>query len=114
MRSARFYLKIRPEELLEYYQGSKRFVRVRTFEGYTIQFRAEHLRRWVTPEGIHGEFEIRFDDQNKFAGLHQYRSLIASGNPSIHSSLNAKTETTNPEENERSFQQRPRGFKTSV
>jgi hypothetical protein len=113
MRCARFYLKIRPEELLEYYQGSKRFVRVRTYEGYTIQFRAEHLRKWVTAEGIHGEFEIRFDDQNKFSGLYQYRSLIGSEGALTRGGLLPSSESKHGSV-ERSLRQRPRGFKTSI
>lgn len=106
MRAAQFYLKLKPEELLEYYQGRKRFVRVRTYQGYSIQFRAEHLRRWVTPEGIHGEFEIRFDQHNKFAGLDQYRSFIAA-QPS-GAGQQSKTEAT------ATPLRRQRGFKTSI
>ncbi|MBM4292896.1 MAG: DUF2835 family protein, partial [Deltaproteobacteria bacterium] len=61
--SARFYLRLTPEQLLEYYHGHKQFVRVQTLEGFSIQFRADHLRRWVTRVGIDGVFEIRFDDE---------------------------------------------------
>ena len=73
--SARFYLRLTPEQLLEYYHGQKQFVRVQTLEGFSIQFRAEHLRRWVTHVGIDGVFEIRFDDQNRFVDLR----LLTSG-----------------------------------
>ena len=60
MRSARFYLKLNPDELLQYYQGLKKFVRVTTYDGFSLQFRAEHLRALITHEGINGEFEITF------------------------------------------------------
>lgn len=71
MTSARFYLKLTSEQLLEYYQGYKKYVRVDTFEGYSIRFRAEHLRRWVTKNGIDGVFEIRFDEFRNFKELVQ-------------------------------------------
>lgn len=118
MRAAHFYLKIRPEELLEYYQGFKSFVRVRTYEGYSIQFRAEHLRQWVTPIGIHGEFQIRFDDQNKFMGLALYRDL--SGMLSERASAGASSGSSRPKLQAKSSppaggpSQRPRGFNKSI
>ena len=119
MRAAHFYLKLHPEELLEYYQGHKRFVRVSTYEGYSIQFRAEHLRAWVTPAGIHGEFEIRFDDQNKFAGLILYRDFTGTyapmGSKSNQTDTSAaaacSTSNTPPSPSPR---QRPRGFNKSI
>jgi hypothetical protein len=77
--SARFYLKISPEGLLEYYQGRKQFVRVQTFQGYSLRFRADHLRRWVTPHGIDGVFEIRFDERRSFKELVMVSRGPASG-----------------------------------
>jgi len=117
MRTAHFYLKLRPEELLEYYQGHKRFVRVSTYEGYSIQFRAEHLRTWVTPAGIHGEFEIRFDDHNKFVGLYLYRDFSGTYKPNAAGKGAASTPTPGkgveapPPPGPRP---RPRGFKKSI
>ena len=117
MRVAHFYLKLRPEELLEYYQGHKRFVRVSTYEGYSIQFRAEHLRAWVTPVGINGEFEIRFNDQNQFAGLYLYRDFTgtyntkSSGQVASSTPAPQKAKETPPAPGPR---QRPRGFKKSI
>ena len=66
---AYFYLKLTTEEFLEYYQGYKIFVRVRTHQGFTIQFRAKHLRQWVTVDGVEGEFEIIFDKSKQFVSL---------------------------------------------
>lgn len=71
MKTARFYLKLTPDELLEYYKGHKLYVRVMTYGGYSIQFRVEHLRRWVQRDGIDGDFEIIFDDFNNFQQLNQ-------------------------------------------
>ena len=110
-RTAHFYLKLKPEEILEYYQGLKKFVRVRTYEGYSIQFRAEHLRAWVGRHGIHGEFEISFDQHNRFAGLVMYRDLsgaqeIARGG-GARSGASAGSPPPGPN-------QRPRGFSKSI
>jgi hypothetical protein len=116
MKNAHFYLKLSPDELLEYYQGYKKYVRVRTFEGYSIQFRAEHLRQWVKPYGINGEFEIRFDSNNKFAGLFIYRDLSSGA---IASSVSTKQPTPPTSDSANASvpsgpNQRPRGFKTSI
>ncbi len=64
-----FYLKLTKEEFLAYYQGHKMFVRVRTHQGFTIQFRAKHLRQWVTLDGVEGEFEIIFDKGKQFVSI---------------------------------------------
>ena len=98
MKSAHFYLKLSPEELLEYYQGHKRYVRVRAYEGYSLQFRADHLRQWVKPNGIHGEFEIRFDSRNKFAGLFLYRDLSVGSSKSTND-LSSRTEAPSTPQN---------------
>ena len=115
MRYAHFYLKLSPDELLEYYQGHKRYVRVRTYEGYSIQFRAEHLRQWVKAYGINGEFRISFGDDNKFAGLALYRDY-GSQSPS-KSATNTPKNKQNPQGKSSVStgpNQRPRGFKTSI
>ena len=64
-----FYLKLTKEEFLAYYQGYKMFVRVRTHQGFIIQFQAKHLRQWVTLDGVEGEFEIIFDKGKQFVSL---------------------------------------------
>lgn len=106
MKSVRFYLKLSPELLLEYYQGGKRFVRVKTYAGYSIQFRAEHLRAWITHQGIDGEFEITFDHTNSFHSLSMVSSAL-SVTP-IHTVSKSNSSITR-------MGQRPRGgFKKSV
>lgn len=71
MQSLRFYLRLSPQEILGYYQGQKQMVRVTTRTGQSLQFKVSHLRQFVTKNGIHGEFEIFFDDQNQFVKLVQ-------------------------------------------
>ena len=114
MRSAHFYLKLSPEELLEYYQGHKKFVRVRTYEGYSIQFRADHLRKWVKAYGIHGEFEIRFDEYNKFKDLLLYRDFETDQKGQKSSEHSQATAPSTKQEQANFPQQRRRGFKTSI
>ena len=115
MRHAHFYLKLTPDELLEYYQGHKKYVRVRTYEGYSLQFRADHLRNWVKPHGINGEFRISFGDNNKFAGLTLYRDYGSiEANKAIAGKKNSKQGATSQKPIPKGPNQRPRGFKTSI
>jgi hypothetical protein len=71
MNEVRFSLNISPQRYLSYYQGVARLVVVNARDGRRIQFPAEHLRPFVTHEGIHGEFALQFDEYNKFVGLKQ-------------------------------------------
>jgi len=64
-----FYLNISREEVLRYYQGSARFVRVTATTGQKIQFPAEHLRAFIGANGIEGKFSIQFDENHKLVGL---------------------------------------------
>ncbi|MEE2645222.1 MAG: DUF2835 family protein [Myxococcota bacterium] len=80
MYTARFSLIISPEDFLAYYRREKELVRVTTFDGYSLQFRAEHLRAWVRPEGVAGIFEICFDERRSFQSLTQIKALSVGGN----------------------------------
>jgi hypothetical protein len=73
MQSLRFSLRLTVLELLQYYQGQKKLVRVVTYSGKSLQFKADHLRPFVSKNGINGEFDIYFDDQNNFVKLVQVR-----------------------------------------
>lgn len=66
---ATFVLNISPDEYLRYYQGAARHVVVRGRDGRTIQFPAGLLRRFVTHDGVQGEFRLRFDAGNKLISL---------------------------------------------
>lgn len=69
MTSMRFSLNISAEQYERYYQGSARSVIVTTEDGRTLKFPANALQQFVTHDGIHGHFEIRFDDQNKLQSV---------------------------------------------
>ncbi|MDY0267873.1 DUF2835 family protein [Trichloromonas sp.] len=61
MPQARFTLHVRPEELLRYYRGRATMVAVTADDGSCLRFPAASLRPFVTREGVHGRFLIRFD-----------------------------------------------------
>ena len=65
----RFRLTMPAELYLNYYQGKAQAVMVETLDGRTLQFPAQVLQRFVTHAGIHGLFEIEFDEQNKFVDI---------------------------------------------
>jgi hypothetical protein len=69
MQRFEFHLAISPEHYLPYYQGVIRKVLVRGRDGVTVQFPAALLKPFVTPSGIHGDFVLTCDDQNKGANL---------------------------------------------
>lgn len=69
MTTLRFRLDIGAERYLSYYQGVARQVIATTREGQRVQFPAERLRPFVTHDGVHGEFALEFDANNRFVAL---------------------------------------------
>jgi hypothetical protein len=68
-REITFGLSISPEAYLRYYQGAVRDVIARGHDGRTVRFPAGLLRRFLTHDGVHGEFRIRFDVNHKLVSL---------------------------------------------
>ena len=68
-RKMRFRLAITAEEYLAYYQGSAKVVVARTEHNRTIRFPASAIRQFVTHDGVFGNFEITFDENNKLIGV---------------------------------------------
>lgn len=64
-----FRLDVDREEAMRYYRGEASAVVVRTDSRQTIQFPALHVRRFITQNGIHGRFQIRFDSNHKLIEL---------------------------------------------
>ncbi len=54
---------------MQYYQGHYQSIQVMTHVGLTMQFPAEHIRRFVTSNGVQGVFELTLDNTNKFISL---------------------------------------------
>ncbi len=69
MRQVRFTLHISADEVLRYYRGSAAMVAVTATDGTRLRFPAGSLRRFVTREGIHGQFLIRFDENNRLVEI---------------------------------------------
>jgi len=65
----RFRLDIDADTWQNWYRGSARRVRVRTETGLILEFPAEHLRAFVSHDGIHGRFELVADEHNRFREL---------------------------------------------
>jgi hypothetical protein len=68
--SIRFRLAITAEEYLAYYQGSAKVVVAYSEDNRTIRFPASAIRQFVTHDGIFGNFEITFDENNKLIAIH--------------------------------------------
>ena len=69
MPSSFFNLSISAQEYLRVYRGSARQVVVRGTDGSSLSFPAEHLRRFVSHDGVQGRFELKYDASNKFVSL---------------------------------------------
>lgn len=65
----RFRLAISAEDYLAYYQGAAKAVVVRAEDGRRVRFPAGALQPFITHQGIHGRFELRFDARHKLQAL---------------------------------------------
>ena len=68
-RKLTFRLHVERDEAMRYYRGEAHAVRVMADSGQIIQFPALHIRRFINQQGIHGRFQIIFDDQNKLKSI---------------------------------------------
>jgi hypothetical protein len=69
MNEYRFRLHISSERFLAYYRGTAKSVVARAHTGQNVQFPAALLQRFLSPDGVHGDFILLCDDQNKCVGL---------------------------------------------
>ena len=69
MPSLRFSLQLSSDQYLAYYKGQAKHISVVCDDGRRIEFPAEHLRSYLTHDGIQGYFEIEFDQQYRFSAL---------------------------------------------
>lgn len=68
-RAFRFRLHLTYEECRQYYDGSYVAIQVMAHTGQTVQFPAEHIRPFVTSQGVSGTFEMEVDNTNRFKSL---------------------------------------------
>ncbi len=69
MPEVRFTLHITAAELLRYYRGETGLVEVTAHDGRRIRFSAINLRPFVTLEGVHGRFVLRYDENQRLVSL---------------------------------------------
>ncbi|MCW9023423.1 MAG: DUF2835 domain-containing protein [Gammaproteobacteria bacterium] len=69
MSRVRFSLNISAETYRHYYSGHAQFVQVRSIDGRRVRFPASSLRPYLSHKGVHGEFELEFDENNKLVAL---------------------------------------------
>lgn len=75
MKTYRFALRLSQAELLKFYRGKARNVRVKDVTGFTLQMPAEILRPFVSREGVYGRFVMRVDDNGKFIDINKEGEL---------------------------------------
>lgn len=64
-QAIRFSLNISAEKYKAYYQGHVQFVQVVSHDGRSIRFPASAIRQFLTTDGVHGNFELLIDGNNK-------------------------------------------------
>lgn len=75
MKEYRFAIDLSEDEILRYYAGDSVTIRVSATNGRHVRFPASALRPFVTPEGVHGAFFLRTDDDNKLIELKRISPL---------------------------------------
>ena len=66
LTASRFRLRISAEEFKRYYRGTGKYVVTQDYQGRRIRFPAGLMLRFLTHDGIRGEFVIYYDENNKF------------------------------------------------
>ena len=64
-------LNIPAHEYLRYYQGRASIVHTVSISGLTVEFPADKLRPFVAHDGVHGMFEIIFNEENRFIAMNR-------------------------------------------
>jgi len=64
-------LNLSAEKYKAYYQGQVQYVQTRSIDGRSVRFPASAIREFLTPDGVHGEFEIVIDSNNKLQGINR-------------------------------------------
>ncbi|MCF7764758.1 MAG: DUF2835 domain-containing protein [Verrucomicrobia bacterium] len=62
-------LDISAAQYLDWYKGIARNVVAMSRGGLRVQFPANVLQRFVTPDGVQGVFRLTFDEGNKFVSI---------------------------------------------
>ncbi len=71
MSEIHFTLHLSADQYLAFYQGIVKDVQVVSWDGKTLRFPANILRPFVKQDGVHGDFALDYDDNNRFQGIRQ-------------------------------------------
>ncbi len=69
MKNYHFPIHLSQNQFVDYYRGRIQHMVARCADGRTVQFPAALLKRFITPQGIHGNFVLTCDDNNKVIEL---------------------------------------------
>ena len=69
-----FRIHLTADACLEYYRGTARHVIARSFTGQTLQFPASLLQKFISADGVHGNFVLLCDEHHKCLGLQRQES----------------------------------------
>lgn len=64
-----FDLELPAYEVLRFYEGRVKNVRVRDYQGHTLEFAMEKVLNYATKAGISGTFMLTTDETSRFKGL---------------------------------------------
>jgi len=71
MPESRFHLHLSTEQYQQFYSGEVSQVQVVDQHYRRIQFPAGMLRKHVSRDGVHGEFILKYDKDNRLISLEQ-------------------------------------------
>ena len=69
-----FSLAIGSDEYQRYYRGNGQYVVIQSPDGRALRFPAGWLNRYLTHEGIIGDFVIRYDENRKLVSMEKMES----------------------------------------
>ncbi|MBK1694972.1 hypothetical protein CKO09_09495 [Chromatium weissei] len=69
-----FHLTITAAQYQHYYRGTATSVLVQTTEGLNLSLPAAHLRRFITSNGVHGDFCLTADAQHRMIALERVQN----------------------------------------
>jgi len=69
MPESRFYLHLSTEQYQQYYCGEVSQVQIVDQHNQRIQFPAGMLRKHVNHDGVHGQFILKYDQNNRLVSL---------------------------------------------
>lgn len=69
MNVIRFSLQLSYNQYLLVYQGAAKQISVIADDGRRIAFPAGNIQSFLTKDGVHGYFEMKLTEQNKFISL---------------------------------------------